>query len=83
MLNGCGEGGAYIELRARSGADFNLPDLTKTLDVLIVQFFGLVSELLIVRSQVKNMAVLTSSQESAHLVRFFRLLLKEPVCWLL
>ena len=36
MLNGCGEGGAYIELRAGSGADFNLPDLTKTLDVLSV-----------------------------------------------
>ena len=36
MLNGCWEGEAYIELGAGSGTDFDLPDLTKTLDVLVV-----------------------------------------------
>ena len=36
MLNGCWEGEAYIGLGAGSGADFDLPDLTKTLDVWVV-----------------------------------------------
>ena len=36
MLNGCGKGEAYIDLGAGSAADFDLPDLTNTLDVLVV-----------------------------------------------
>ena len=36
MLDGCGEGKTDIDLRAESGADFHLPDLTYTLDLLIV-----------------------------------------------
>ena len=35
-LDGCGEGEAYIDFGAGSGADFDLPDLTNTLDVLVV-----------------------------------------------
>lgn len=36
MLDGCGEGKADIDLRAESGASFHLPDLSYTLDLLIV-----------------------------------------------
>ena len=36
MLNGCGEGEAYIDLGAGIAANFDLPDLTNTLDVLVV-----------------------------------------------
>ena len=36
MLNGFGEGEAYNDLGAGSGADFDLSDLTNTLDVLVV-----------------------------------------------
>ena len=36
MLDGCGEGKADIDPRAESEADFHLPDLTYTLDLLIV-----------------------------------------------
>ena len=36
ILNGCGKGKADIDLKAESGVDFHLPDLTYTLDVLVV-----------------------------------------------
>lgn len=61
MLNGCGKGKADIDLRAKSGADFHLPDLTYTLDVLVALFFVPIFELLIIRSQVKSMGLQVSS----------------------
>ena len=36
MLYGCGKRKANIELGAVVGADFNLPDLTYTLDGMVV-----------------------------------------------
>ena len=36
MLNACGKGKANIDLGAGGGVDFDLPDLTNTLDVLVV-----------------------------------------------
>ena len=69
MLYWCGKRKTNIELGAGVGADFDLPDLTYTLDVLVVQFFILVSKLLIVRNRVKSMAEQPSSQELALLER--------------
>ena len=83
MLYWCGKRKTNIELGAGVEADFDLPDLTNTLDGLVVQLFVLISKVLTIRIQEKSKDFQTSSQESAHLVRFFRLLLKEPVCWLL
>ena len=61
MLNGFGEGEAYNDLGAGSGADFDLSDLTNTLDVLVVYFFILVSKLLILHNRVKSVAEQPSS----------------------
>ena len=61
ILNGCGKGKADIDLRAESGADFYLPDLTYILDVLVVLFFVPIFELLIIRMQVKIMGLQASS----------------------
>ena len=54
MLYGCGKRKANIELGAVVGADFNLPDLTYTLDGMVVQLFVLLSKVLTIRIQEKS-----------------------------
>ena len=54
MLYWCGKRKTNIELGAGVGEDFDLPDLTYTLDGMVVQLFVLLSKVLTIRIQEKN-----------------------------
>ena len=53
MLYWCGKRKTNIELGAGVGEDFDLPDLTNTLDVLFFLFIVLIFKLVIICSKVK------------------------------